>query len=416
MTYMTNNHISGSRAVKALLIALSGTIAGTLNAEKVTIGPFEIGGAIRANYVIGDYESTGSNPSRGGNGGNFELDTFRINVGFNEGPYTGALEYRWYDGYNFLHTGWVGYNVDEDSQIQLGVNRVPFGPGPYGNSNSWFFDQHYYVGLSDDMDLGVKYTTRVDNVRLDLAYYVASEGDWRGASNDSARYSYDVVRWNVAVNPDGTIDWAAPTNGFRESHQFNVRAILELPELDIPTEIGVSAQYGRLKGVGTDSGKNYAGSIHMRNQINGFTIGTQLTYYEYDISANNPWGTDELIPMGAYDFAWAVASRAWIPSVAVSYYHETTDIAWLDSVTPYVEYSNIMKRAQGFNDSEMFTIGAAWARGGWYIYTDLVFSNGNYFIGDRGDDYSRIDGVGDFGVNGNDKWNKRFNINFGYYF
>jgi hypothetical protein len=69
----------------------------------------------------------------------------------------------------------------------------------------------------------------------------------------------------------------------------------------------------------------------------------------------------------------------------------------------------------------MWVIGAAWASGGWYIYSDLAYSNGNYFVGNEAsgngsDDYGRLDGVGDFGVNGNDEWNYRFNLNLGYYF
>ena len=52
-----------------------------------------------------------------------------------------------------------------------------------------------------------------------------------------------------------------------------------------------------------------------------------------------------------------------------------------------------------------------------YIYAELGISDGNFFVGDKGDSYSNIyDGVGDFGANGNDRWNKRFNINARYYF
>jgi len=56
------------------------------------------------------------------------------------------------------------------------------------------------------------------------------------------------------------------------------------------------------------------------------------------------------------------------------------------------------------------------ARGDWHIYSDLAYSNGNYFVGNENDDYSRIDGVSDFGVNGNDHWYYRFNLNLGYYY
>ena len=121
--------------------------------------------------------------------------------------------------------------------------------------------------------------------------------------------------------------------------------------------------------------------------------------------------------MGAFDFAWPVATKAWIPAVSLSYRIDTPGIAWLNHILPYLEYSSIVKDESDFKDSQMWTLGAAWAKGGWYIYSDMAYSNGNYFVGDDGDDYSNIlQGVGDFGVDGNDKWNYRFNVNFGYYF
>jgi hypothetical protein len=129
--------------------------------------------------------------------------------------------------------------------------------------------------------------------------------------------------------------------------------------------------------------------------------------------------------MGAYDFPWPAATDGWIPAVSLSYLYETNRIPWLDSVRPYVEYSNIIKQDSNFNDSQLFVVGAAWAGGGWYIYTDAAFSDGNYFVGSENHDgvaepysnvYTADGGVGDFGANGNDKWNWRLNLNFGYYF
>ena len=96
---------------------------------------------------------------------------------------------------------------------------------------------------------------------------------------------------------------------------------------------------------------------------------------------------------------------------------KTTDgIPWLDYALPYIEWSSIIKDESAFNDSQLFILGTAWARGGWYIYSDLAYSDGNYFVGNERDNYGRIDGVGDFGVAGNDKWNYRFNLNLGYYY
>ncbi|MDQ8193753.1 hypothetical protein QEH59_04925 [Coraliomargarita sp. SDUM461004] len=365
----------------------------------IQIGNLTVGGAIRANYIIGDYDNPSPDrPSRGGDGGNFELDTFRINLDYISGPYSAKVEYRFYNTYNFLHTAWIGYTLEDESRLQLGVNRVPFGPGAYGVSQSWLFDQHYYVGLSDDMDLGIKYTFQPDNWTFDLAYYISDEGQWRGASQDSARYSYDVV------NESG--------DGYQENHQLNLRAIYHTQLGNVDTALGGSMQYGHLASQGNQSdGAHYAGSLHAVLKWNDWTLAPQLTYYHYDVDAHRVQSgviSEELIDLGAYDFAWPVAAEAWIPAISLSRYYETPRIAWLDSITPYLEYSSIIKTAQGHNDSELFILGAAWAHGGWYIYTDLAFSNGNYFVG--GDSFTT------FGENADDTWQSRFNLNFGYYF
>jgi hypothetical protein len=363
---------------------------------KIRIGNFTIGGAIRANYTIGDY-ANGSGPSRGGDGGNFALDTFRINVDYARDAWLGKFEYRWYNGYNMLHTGWVGYQIDEASQIQVGVNRVPFGPGAYGVSNSWFFDQHYYVGLADDMDLGVKYSTSHGNWDFDLAFYISDEGQWRGASADSARYSYDIVK-----NENG--------NGYEERNTLNARAIYNFDDGGVLTALGASAQFGQLDAAGTSGsdGDTTALSVHGKASFGRFNVTGQLTYYDYDVGADNEWNSGDLVFMGAFDFAWPVAGKAWIPSIAVSTTITPENLDWIDSITPYIEYSSIMKDNNAFNDSDLFVLGAAWWRGGWYIYTDFAYSNGNYFVG--GDTFTT------FGANPTDEWQSRLNINFGYYF
>ena len=67
---------------------------------------FRTGGASRVNYVIGDYGKSTGGPSRAqGDNGNFELDTFRVNLYYRQGPALGKAEYRFYDGYHFIHTG-----------------------------------------------------------------------------------------------------------------------------------------------------------------------------------------------------------------------------------------------------------------------------------------------------------------------
>ncbi|QFU74737.1 hypothetical protein EY643_03195 [Halioglobus maricola] len=387
----------------------------------VVIGPLSIGGAMRVNYVYGDYTNGDDGPSRGGNGGNVELDTFRINASLDAGPWIGKFEYRWYPvgsgkNYNFLHTLWLGYQFDEASHIEVGQNRVPFGAGPYGVSQSWFFDQHYYVGLADDPDLGIKYSKAGPDWSWDVAYYWRSEPNFSGRSEDSSRYGYDAVRWREAVSAEGDVSYNVGRSGYREKHQGNLRLIRHWSGDQWQLDLGGSLQYGELEGSAVEDGDHWAASVHAVSRIANWTLGLQASHYSINIDADNPWNTDDLLPFGAYDFAWPVATDAWLPAISLAYRMDLDGVSWLDYVMPYLEYSAIVKSASGYSDSEMAVAGAAWSSGGWYIYSDLAYSNGNYFVGDEGDDYSRVDGVGDFGVAGNDEWNYRLNLNFGYYF
>ena len=62
--------------------------------------------------------------------------------------------------------------------------------------------------LADDMDLGVLWTTTFGKLAFDLGYYLRDSLDWDGeASLESARYDYDVVKWNETVGKDGTVEW-----------------------------------------------------------------------------------------------------------------------------------------------------------------------------------------------------------------
>ena len=386
--------------------------AADLGPKKITPGDLfpaleglTIGGAIRANYYFGDYtDRSPATEADAAGSGTISLDTFRLNLDYHRDDWRAKAEYRIYQGYfgndsyHFLHTGWVGRVLANGDQIQVGVNRVPFGPGPYGISQSWFFDQHYYVGLSDDMDLGVKYTGSRGDLTFDLAYYYSDEGSWAGSTRDSARYSYDVV--------DESGD------GYEERDQFNVRVVHAIAAGELNLDLGASAQFGRLRSNGAqDDGEHYALSVHPVVKWNHWTFAPQLTYYAYDIEGYLPGDPDgDLIQLGAYDFPTTVATEAWLAAASLSYYHAIKAVAWIDYVIPYIEYSSIRKGVSSFNDSDLFTLGAAWGRGGWYIYTELARSNGNDFVGNESGFDSR------FGANPDDAWENRFNLNFGYYF
>ena len=198
--------------------------------------------------------------------------------------------------------------------------------------------------------------------------------------------------------------------GFEEQHQLNLRVIHALEGFG---DLGASLQYGRLKGtnVDDDGADHYAVSAHAKNSFGDFTLISQISRYGYNIMGDSPWKTRDLILMGAYDYTTLVASKAWIPSLSLRFNGiDTSKLTWLDSVTPYLEWSSIRKTRNDFNPSSMAIIGAAWSWGGLYAYTDMAFADGNDFVG------CGEFGCGDYGRNINNRWQKRFNFNVGYYF
>lgn len=392
-------------SISLLTLLLSSSLFG-VGYDSFEAGPFKIGGALRVNYIQDSQDIDTQNASKGSQGV-FYLDTVRINIDFKEDKYIGKFEYRWYQGYaatengtnySFIHTAWLGFEFDEQNTLVAGITRVPFGPTDYGISNSWFFDQHFYLGLADDRDLGIKYTTEaLENIKIDLAYFYSAEDDGIGMGDESTRYAYDVI------------------NEFHEKNQINFRLIYAYLGAQTINELGVSLLYSQLDSQknGVDDGDRYAASIHMVNSYKNVTLKTQLTRYEMSVDGDNDAKDDSLITMGAFNYGEGVAAKAWIPAASLSYKIETPSLPWLDYLLPYIEYSNIIKDESSFNNSEMIMIGSAWARGNWYIYSDLAIANGNYFVGPY---TSRDGGTNNFGANSGNEREHRFNINMGYYF
>ena len=409
--------------IAILLIVTSFAVADTteetaeaVEAAEPKKSPIKIGGAMRVNYIYGTYGDEDNPDPRGEKIGDVRLEIFRLNADLDYNNIISRLEYRWYGAYSMIHTAWLGYNIGDLGTVKAGIVRVPFGPTAYGVSTSWFFDQHFYVGLSDDPDLGITWDSTFDKLSLGIGYFLMSEPQTIGSSLKSSRYAYDVVSQNTKVDSTGVVNEDAnentedKENGFDEQHQFNIRAIYTLADI---ADVGVSLQYGLLKGTNVgndDSGNHYAVSAHMKNTVADFTLYSQFSYFAHDITDETFWGTSDLILIGAYDYTDLVASKGLIPALSLRYGGiDTSGISWVDSVTPYVEWSTIMKTVEDYNPSTLVTIGASWTvLGALYVYSDVALTDGNVFIGNQGSN--------NFGANEDNMWNWRLNFNFGYYF
>ncbi|MEC4725736.1 carbohydrate porin [Shewanella sp. D64] len=367
----------------------SGKISSETMVEEEKENSIEFGGAARFQYSYEDYAD--SNKDRGGD---LDFDLFRIDVDGNIGDILFSAQYRWFQYMNVIHHAWVGYDFDESQQGKIGVTQVPFGILTWA-SNSYFFSSNFYLGLEDDYDLGLNYTYKTDDNRLDLAFYKNDElGGLDGYVSDrSDRYAYDVV--GVRLTGEGTYD--APTLEAAESNTFNARYVHNLTFSDVAVELGASVQSGQLDIAGAQDGDRFAAAMHGVVNYNRWNLKLQVTGYEYDVD-----GMDvEQMVVGAYHFYDSIPAEAttYIGNLA---YSLPVSIGPISNLTFYNDYSLVTDKSADLEDTFMNVTGMAITAGGLYTYVDFVVAENQPFIGGS--------------MVGNGEVNKRVNINFGYYF
>lgn len=367
-----------------------------VHAKGLEFGPFELGGAARVNVLDKSWDTRQQRFPRA----DVEFDTLRGELRFEQGPWTGSAQYRlyYYDetdrSTHFLHHGWLGYQIDPERQIKIGVQKVPFGNLPF-NSHSYFFSLAYYLGLEDDYDLGVKYTRKNGPWRWDVAYYLQDEGHYHGESQDSARYSYDVVK--------------SPNSANEERHQVNSRLSYRFEHNDnASSELGLSLQAGRIPNDASgETGSHLAAAIHWDGRYGPWGVKLQSLWYRYNL-ANPPGVDDRIVVMGAYDFPYNVAAEGNLHTIGVSY-HWDVDWGVLQGITVYNDYSYLNKREDTFKDSQMNVSGLSFDLSPFFIYADFAAGKHNAWIGP------------DFGTalasgGTDDDVNYRLNLNVGLYF
>ncbi|EAT17087.1 hypothetical protein HTZ97_07930 [Desulfuromonas acetoxidans] len=354
--------------------------------------PIHFGGAMRINYGYKDWDET-----RDEKYGDAGFDVFRINADGAINDWILSAEYRFYSYMNTVHHGYVGYNVNDQWQIQAGIHQVPFGLQPYASHNFWFSGA-YYVGLEDDYDMGVKALYSDGPLSLALAFY----------KNDELASASSADRYSIDVNSSATGGYAgAQDAGNEETNQFNARLAYNFDHGDAGnTELGVSGQWGQLYNNNTDdTGDHWAGAIHLNGNYG--PVNVQLEYASYEYDPENPLGMDDdIITMGAFTYSWGAPAQADIYIANVAYTIPTDSLAWLDSITFYSDNTFIDPDAGDQPDIWQNVVGALFASGPVYTYLDVI--SGENMIFSAGN-------MVDETVSSNNERTTRVNLNIGYY-
>lgn len=356
------------------------TVAADAPAMAASEPDIEIGGALRFTGFWTD-----DNQAIKGKRGESGLDLFRVSAKGSIDDVLLSAEYRFYPFMNTLHHGWIGYRFDNDSQIEFGVTKVPFGLLPYAAHNFWF-GVPYYVGMSDDYDLGVKYVWPNGAWNTQLAFFKNSE---LSSSSNLGRYSFDVVSAGEARN--------------EENNQINARVAYTFgKDTNCSHEVGLSTQWGELYNADTDRrGDKWAAATHLDTRCGRWNF--QLELARFDHNPANPVGVaPDRIEIGGFEAVFDVAQTGTL-GVANIAYNFPLGGEKIDQLTCYNDYSVLAKDGPG-EDSQLNTTGCALGIGPMFIYLDLINANNMIFFGD-----------GSLAGGGNDEWSTRFNVNVGYY-
>nr|WP_319398349.1 hypothetical protein [uncultured Carboxylicivirga sp.] len=385
------------KVLGTILITLS--FASQIGAQEEEVPQVQLGGALRFNYNYSSWKEGHANT-----GGDFGFDVFRLNAKANYKGVNLNAEYRFYStgfGGGMLKQGWVGYDFSENSELQLGLTQVPFGLTTY-NSNSWFFSLNYYVGLEDDHDMGVKYSTKQGNWDIDLAFFKNAEELRFGGNTDvdPGRYSYDL---GSIADEDGNMTYRN-----REVNQFNAKFAYNIGEGSVSQQIGASGEFGGIYNLDTQkTGSRYAFAGHYRLKAGQFGLNAAATYYK--MNPNNPEGQDDrLVSMVAYGAAYMVAAEATTYTLGASY---SVPVDWdpISNLTFYNDFGYMNKAISDFTNSYMNVTGVMVTSGSVYTYIDYAMGKNQPWLGNE---WTHGLGVG----NPDAEWEARFNINIGYYF
>ncbi len=360
----------------------------------------KFGGALRFNYNLSTWKE-----GQKDRGGDFGYDMFRINsIASYKGIKLNA-EYRLYSesfGGGMLKQGWVEYDFSENKNLQIGLTQVPFGITQY-NSNNWFFNMTYYLGLEDDHDMGIKYSFSGEQWEYSLAFFKNAEELNFGSYSDvsHSRYSYDIS--SIDLNGDGNPDLRN-----KETNQLNGKVAYKIQNGTFNHKIGVSGQLGGLHNLDSgETGNHFAYAGHYEMQAGRVAVKAQMAGYGHN--PENPSGEPtNVVGMAAYGAPYLVAANGKIYTLCLSY---SLPVDWhpVSNLQFYNDFGYLDKSVTEFKNSIMNVTGVLVTAGNVFTYIDAAAGKDHPWLGPEWTN-------GLAAGTENASWHLRFNINLGYYF
>ncbi len=343
----------------------------------------DIGGAVRVNYAYRDYDESNKDKY-----GSLDFELFALKFNGKIDDWGLAAEYRLTADSDYLKYGYAYYDVNPAWQLQVGVNKVPFG-NPEFISNSFWFGLPYYLGFEDNHDVGIKASYSDNGWHTDMAFYKNPIY----SATENKRYSASLY--------SGTINGTEYHN--EETNGFNLRQTYTAEYEGGATTFGGSAQYGQIYNSETGNmGNRSAFAVHLDSTYKDWNLQLQAMQYEYDAAdAKDP----NKIGIAVVSWQYEIASKGQAYSVNLA---KTFNTDW-GSVKCYNDFGLMTPDVadDDYDNSMQNVTGCAIAAGATYTMVDFIMGKNMTFSSIN--DHVGLPEMGD-------DWDKRVNINFGYYF
>jgi hypothetical protein len=347
--------------------------------------PIKIGGAVRFNYTLEQFNQNSRNTA-----GDLQFDTFRLNLDGEIDNVILSAEWRYYDYMQVIHHAWVGYKIQPNWMVRAGVVKVPFGNLPY-NSNSYYFSSNFYAGLEDTYQLGLSTTYRINNWRFDAAFLKNAEPN--GFGNDS--YSENAVGFDDGNAANRINAKAINTAVGRAEYTWHATDTLTLKP-------GASLMRGSLYGDNQREGNYHAYAAHLVADWQRWNL--KLQYTDFDYALNNLAAKRLVYGAYAYNSYGPLQGKSITAGAAYS-----LPLQWgpISNLTFYNDFSRIYDKNADIDPTWMNVTGFSMTAGPVFANFDFVQAKNQTFVGGN---LAPANGSSAASTN------RLFNINLGYYF
>ncbi|MDN5491050.1 MAG: hypothetical protein L0G57_11960 [Acinetobacter sp.] len=342
----------------------------TIGDETTAKGALTLSGFLRVKY---------QDKSWSDNDHKLTFDAAKINLDYQSPKLFGHVEYRCYQfdklcDFSSLVDGYLGYKINQNDNITLGLQTVPFGPGRFWESN-WYGGIVTQFGLEDVHNFGVKYHFQPFKATdVDLAYF-AKDGGKYGSSSDASRYTANYVE-----SLDEKNMWIA-----------RISRDLKLSEDDkLTAKLGGAYWYSDIDNDVTQStGNRKAWTLF--STISYENLAFTLTGGKNKVDNKDPINAN-ISTVGSFKDNYDIANNGTFYTADISYAFK--NVGKIGTITPYAMYSTYKKDAEGFKDSSRSILGVSVDHEQFTFVAEYIIGKNDFNIGGTTESYAIGDDSG----------------------